>query len=132
MAGIVAGKMGFYIGYILLFTAAFFYGLKFVHSEVQLDFKINDIEDSVVINRMIRCFSEDNEFGVFDNAKVSDGRLKKCFGRKYNFAVKLDRQIGESKRLSMGNLQEPRHVVRYVIVDNSATRLEVDYSKNAA
>ena len=131
MSGIVASKTGFYLVYILLFTATFFYGIKFTHSEAQLNSQINEIEDSVVVNRVIKCFS-DEEFGVVDNAKVSEENLRKCLGGKYNLAVKLIKQIGETEAFSIGKLGEHRHIVRSVIVENSVARLEVDYSKNAA
>ena len=138
MAGVIASKTGYYLLYVFLFTVAVVYVASFTQPERDYVFKLGDVEDGVVANRVIRCFSEENNFGVIDVAKFDINTLKKCFGEsKYNLRIKLNRKKGQIiEPLEMGNLDEVRIIRRYVLMDEGgkygAVRLEIGYNKNAA
>lgn len=119
--------IGFIIGYIFLVALAF--GLAAITSPVENKFlvKLDYIEDSVVVNRVVRCFSDEREFGIVDTAKVNEETLVNCMGDKYLFDIRLTRSEGSDIRVETGNPGQVRVVKRYVVLDGKPAKLEVNY-----
>ncbi len=123
--------VGFIIGYIILLGIAVGIATKFISIDDDFSVKLEDAEDSVVANRVVRCFSKEGEFGVVDVSKMSDEALRNwnCMGDKYLLNIKLVRMEGDDIKIETGSLGQARVVNRYVIVDGKAAKLEVDYSE---
>ncbi|MBS3151412.1 hypothetical protein J4443_03485 [Candidatus Woesearchaeota archaeon] len=126
-------NIGFIIGYIFLLAIAIGFAAKFISIEDKFLVKLDNAEDSVVANRVVRCFSKEGDFGVMDASKINGENgaeiLRRCMGDKYAFNVKLARSEGNDVRIETDNLEQKRVVSRYVVVDDKEARLEVGYSK---
>jgi hypothetical protein len=131
MAGIVVDKMGFWVCWFIILIIGTLAVKAFVFVEGEFDFKLEKVEDSVVVNRVVKCFSEE-EFGMIDETKFNEASLRKCMGSKYNLKVDLRKLRGRDRHLEFGELGEFREINRYVIVDGGGARLEVGYSENVA
>ena len=124
----LAQHMGYVIGYIILLGMAVGFTANFISLEDKFLVKLDHVEDSVVANRVVRCFSDEKEFGVINTAKLNDETLERCLGDKYLLNIKLTRTEGEDIRIETGTLGQARVVNRYVVADGKAAKLEVGYS----
>jgi len=124
----LAQHMGYMIGYIILLGMAVGFTANFISLEDKFLVKLDHVEDSVVANRVVRCFSDEKEFGVINTAKLNDETLERCLGDKYLLNIKLTRTEGEDIRIETGTLGQARVVNRYVVADGKAAKLEVGYS----
>ena len=120
--------IGFVIGYIILLGIAVGFTANFISLEDKFLVKLDHVEDSVVANRVVRCFSEEKEFGVINTAKLNDETLEKCLGDKYLLNIKLTRTEGDNIRIETGTLGQAKVVNRYVVADGKAAKLEVGYT----
>mgnify|MGYP001581414680 FL=1 len=98
--------VGFIIGYIILLGIAVGIATKFISIDDDFSVKLEDAEDSVVANRVVRCFSKEGEFGVVDVSKMSDEALRNwnCMGDKYLLNIKLVRMEGDDIKIETGSL----------------------------
>ena len=129
---ILASKTGFYIAYILLFTLAVGYSIKFIQQGEINKESLFRIEDNVIINRVIGCLSTNN-FGEFDESKINEVELRKCLkSNVYNFFIRIE----TGKKLYDVNLGEvvifDREVKRFVLLNKEEGILTVRYNKNVA
>lgn len=125
----ISQHIGFIIGYIILLGLAIGVAANFVSIDDKFSVKLDNIEDSVVANRVVRCFSIEGDFGVIDLSKVNDETLVDCMGDKYLLNVKLSRMEGDDVIIENYNLRQTRVVSRYVVADGKAAKLEVGYSR---
>jgi len=126
---ILAGKGIFYIVFLFLFFFTTAYAIKFVESGEIKILEFEKIEDSVIINRVIACISEDDNFGEIDRSKVEN--LDACFGdSEYSFSVYVTSE--EEISYSVGYVENPRMVSRIVSYNDQIAKLTVGYNKNAA
>ncbi|MEK6856434.1 MAG: hypothetical protein AABX49_00305 [Nanoarchaeota archaeon] len=124
----ISQHIGFIIAYIFLLVIAVGFAASFISVENKFSAKLDYVEDMVVVNRVVRCVSEDKEFGVISISKFSDETLSKCMGDKYLLNVKLYRLEGENLIIENYNLRPSRVVNRYVVVEGKAAKLEVSYN----
>lgn len=130
MTSIVADKTLFWIWWfvIIIFGSLFVKG--FVLSETKYDLRLDNIESSVVANRAVKCFSEENNFGVIDKTKTNNDRLEKCFGGRYD--MKIDFSVLSSENIpnvEIGNVNgEMKTANRFVIIDGKGAMMEVSYN----
>lgn len=122
--------IGFIIGYIFLLAITVGFAASFISFEDKFLVKLEEIEDSVVANRVVKCFSKDSDFGVVDITKINGEVLSKCMGEKYLLNVKLRKIDGDNVFIENFNLRKSRIVNRYVVADGKTAKLEVDYSKD--
>lgn len=120
---------GFILGYILLLGIAVGFTLGFISVEDKFVDKLDYIEDSVVANRVVRCFSEEDEFGVIDISKFNNEILENCMDEKYLFIIKLVRAENGNIDLETGTIKQERVANRYVVVDGKPAKLEIGYDK---
>lgn len=130
MSGVVGHKSGFLIAYIFIFSFGAVLTASYIKTENLYDVKLDSVEDSVVINRVIKCFSEKGNFGIIDEMRFSKDVLLGCMGDKYGLDVKLRKLEGKNNAVEIGALGEMRTVSRYVLVDGKGAKLEVGYTKN--
>jgi hypothetical protein len=138
MSGIIASKTPYYIVYILLFTVGLIYVSKFTQVEAQYVVKLEDLKESVIVSRVVKCLSEESRFGVMDEAKFDAKTLRGCFGDvERGFKVQLVKKEasgGTSLMIETGNIDKLTGVKRYVLVETNkglrAARLELGYNKN--
>ena len=138
MAGVIASKStGFIVWYIILIGVATLMVASSINVEGQYNIRLDNVEDGVVINKVVRCFSEEGNFGVIDPTKFHESSyleiLDKCFGNKYNFDLELKRLEGENVNLEFGEQGTMTEVSRYVLINeadkgNKGARLEVRYN----
>ncbi|MBU2639189.1 MAG: hypothetical protein KKG75_00610 [Nanoarchaeota archaeon] len=126
----LASKSGFYIIFLILFTFAVLYSVKFIEDKEVRRVDFFQLEDSVVINRVISCVSNDN-FGEIDVNKFNEIELRKCLtNTNFNFIIMLD-TVDDQKIVSIGDVGlDYRSIGRYVLVDNKKARIRAGYSKN--
>ncbi len=129
---ILASKTGFYIAYILLFTLAVGYSIKFIQQGEINKESLFRIEDNVIISRVIGCLSTNN-FGEIDESKINEVELRKCLkSNVYNFFIRIE----TGKKLYDVNLGEvvifDREVKRFVLLNKEEGILTVRYNKNVA
>ena len=127
---ILASKTGFYIAYILLFTLAVGYSIKFIQQGEINKESLFRIEDNVIISRVIGCLSTNN-FGEIDESKINEVELRKCLkSNVYNFFIRIE----TGKKLYDVNLGEvvifDREVKRFVLLNKEEGILTVRYNKN--
>ena len=129
----ISEHIGYVIGYIILLTMSVLFAANFASVEGKFLVKMDNAENSVVADRIVKCFSRDGDFGVVDTSKFNDKNgnevLRKCMGEKYAFSIKLGME-GNSVLIEGGKLGQTRLVNRYVVVDGKPGKLEVSYSKN--
>ncbi len=125
----ISQHIGFIIGYIILLGIAVGFAANFISVDDKFSAKLDNAEDSVVANRVIRCFSKEGDFGVIDISTFNDEILGKCMGDKYLLNVKLSRIEGEDMIIENYNLRQARVVNRYVVADGKGAKLEVSYSR---
>jgi|SRR3989344_1498210 len=130
MSGVVGHKSGFLIAYIFIFSFGAVITAGFIKTENVYDLKLDSAEDSVVANRIIKCFSKEDNFGIIDETKFSKDILTRCMGDKYGLDVKLRKLEGKNNAVEIGATGEMRTVSRYVLVDGKGAKLEVGYTKN--
>lgn len=138
MSGIIASKTPYYLVYVLLFTVGLIYVSKFTQVEAQYVVKLDDLKESVIVNRVVKCLSEENRFGVMDEANFDVATLSGCFGDvERGFRVKLVRKEasgGTPLFVEVGNTDQLTKVKRYVLVETNGglrpARLEMEYNKN--
>ena len=130
MSGVVGHKFGFLIAYIFIFSFGAVLTASYIKTENVYDIKLDSAEDNVVANRVIKCFSEENNFGMIDETKFSKDILLGCMGDKYGLDVKLRKLEGKDNAVEIGAIGEMRTASRYVIVDGKGAKLEVGYTKN--
>ena len=128
MAGIIASKTGFYLVYIFVFVVAVVLVANYSNVENKFDFNLDFVKDSVVINRVVKCLSEENKFGEINEAKLTQDNLKQCFGDRYSFIIELKKLDGLDKDFELGKTNELKQVKRYVLVDKKSAVLEVGYN----
>lgn len=124
----VSQHVGFIIGYIFLLAITVGFAASFLSVEDKFSTKLDLVEDSVVADRVVKCFSEDGKFGVVNISKFNDEILSKCMGDKYLLNVKLSRLEGGDLIIENYNLRQSRVAHRYVVVEGKAAKLEVSYS----
>lgn len=128
---ILASKTGFYIAYILLFTLAVGYSVKFIQQGEINKESLFRIEDNVIINRVISCLSSNN-FGELDESKINEAELRKCLkSNVYNFFIRIE----TGKKLYDVNLGDVgvfnnREVKRFILLNKEEGILTVRYNKN--
>jgi len=138
MSGIIASKTPYYLVYVLLFTVGLIYVSKFTQVEAKYVVKLEDLKESVIVNRVVKCLSEENRFGVMDEANFDVATLSGCFGDvEKGFKVKLVKKEasgGTPLMIETGNIDALTGVKRYVLVETNeglrAARLEVEYNQN--
>ncbi|MBI2507937.1 hypothetical protein HYV89_03210 [Candidatus Woesearchaeota archaeon] len=130
MSGVIGHKSGFLIAYIFIFSFGAVITAGFIKTENIYDIKLDSAEDSVVANRVIKCFSEKDNFGILDEEKFSKDELTRCMGDKYGLDVNLRKLEGKSNAVEIGAIGEMRTVSRYVLADGKGAKLEVGYTKN--
>src|SRR3989344_6834599 len=128
MAGIIASKTGFYLVYIFVFVIAVVLVANYSNVENKCDFNLDSVKDSGVINRVVKCLSEENKFGEINEAKLTQDNLKQCFGDRYSFIIELKKLDGLDKDLELGKVSELKQVKRYVLVDKKSAVLEIGYN----
>jgi hypothetical protein len=128
---LIASKMGFYIVFVLLFTLAIGYSLKFIEGREINKIDFLELEDSVVMNRVVNCLSK-GSFGDIDSLKFDGYYLRNCLSNdNYGFLIELNGE--EDLVYGLGELSSnSRYVERFVIYEGKEARLKVRYSKNVA
>jgi len=88
--GIIGGKWGYYLIYIVLFTISIAIAAAYINNNVLVDVDFSDLESDVVGNLVFECLKAD-EFGIIDNNKLNDQTLQNCFDSEvYHVKVKLN------------------------------------------
>ena len=133
MAADVASKLGFYLVYVFIFSIGLMFAIGFSSIEGKFIIKNQNVETSVVIDAIVKCFSEERRFGEIDESNFIDSTsLKDCAGTRNSFDIKLIKTDGQNKRVKFGELGIVQADTRYVLVDRRPARLEVSYTKNGA
>ena len=126
----LSGLMVWAIIYAVLFAFAFFYGASFLKTS-NVEFNTDEIEDSIIVTRVINCFSNNK---YFDENKMNSNELRKCFDSdKYFLEIELKKMNGDNKLPLTnvpGELHDYRIVKRYVNLENGNAILEINYVKN--
>ena len=125
----VANETVFNIIFILLFTGALLYSVNFIENREVRRVDFNELEDSIVINRVVSCISGD-VFGELDMNKFTEAELRKCLvNEDYDFSMEL---TGKNP-IKIGDQswsKDFRISKRYVLVDGEGAKLKVGYRKN--
>ena len=129
---VLASKTGFYIVFLILFTLAVGYSLKFIEGGEVRRVDFLDLEKSVIANRVLSCLSKEN-FGDIDDVKLLDTNgLRNCLDNDiYNIFIILNKDGDAGGTASLGTISfDAVQENRFVVVDGEKARLEVWFSKN--
>jgi len=86
---IIAGKWGYYLVYIVIFTISIAIAAGYINNKVLSDVDFSDLESDVVGNMVFECL-KGSEFGIINKDKLTDSNLQSCFNPEvYHVKAKL-------------------------------------------
>jgi hypothetical protein len=121
--GNIGARGPYWFFFILLFALWILFLAGQTKPKSVVDVNLNNIRESVVVNRVIVCLSGE-EFGVIEISKVNQETIDNCLSN-YNVEIKLESVDG----FLFDSLQGKLQASRYVLVNNKPARLDVRYQE---
>lgn len=132
--GDLGSRGPYYVIVFILVAIAILFAASYVKANPIVDVNSERVEESIVVNRVINCLSEDGEFGIIDEGRINEGNLRECYG-KYDLHVTLfkDYEISDSvMTTNVGEFALSKEKRRYVLVDGEGATLVIKYKEKNA